>query len=218
MQLGSGKTSMLHIKCVVHRAQAIMKHASEVMPELVSGVLSVALSMRATGALSVFRRILKEVITERLRVYHSEPPLAVRQRTFALLRMFSHRGGRRGRQVAVLLTLLANGDWNCQHEVQHFCAGPWCCKDHADTLGKFCKFVVPALAGVMFVLFAKSRWQGGHRAVDQQAVFASTHGLLGVAYERWASLQDKMDRSRDPQPLLPVEDAPLGGSEADPRE
>ena len=102
--------------------------------------------------MSVVRRILRTVIHERLKISHSDPPLAVTRRNAQLVKMFFARGGPRRRKLGVVFILLTNGDWEDEANVWHHCAGPHCCESPAATLDKFDKYVVPGLAGVMFSL------------------------------------------------------------------
>ena len=208
--------SLLHINCAAHKAQAVMKQVDSLVPAVSTGILNLGLSLRSCGALSVLRRILAETIKDRLRVIQSSPPPPnVAARNLKLIRIFCARGGRRRKRLGAIFALLTNGDWNDEKSVQHFCAGPSCCASQADTLKKFVKYVVPALAGVMFSIFARSRWQGAYNAVDQQGMFANVHGLLTVVYHRWAELQGDSklgfgDGSAHPV-CLPLEE---GGDEA----
>jgi hypothetical protein len=66
-------------------------------------------------------------------------------------------------------------------EIQHYCS-PTCCPGGRDeTVLKLRRYLIPALSGRAFYVFARNRWQGGYRAVGQQGVFESLHGLLGIA-------------------------------------
>ena len=191
----------LHVKCTVHKAQAVIKYAMEPISEDVSAILSLGLSMRGAGSLSVFRRVLAEELDASLRISFTPPPTEAARRRSTLLRIFTARGGRRGRRIAVVLATLVNGDWDDVGRVCHHCA-PWCCVDAADTRAKFKKYVAPALAGTIFAVFARSRWNGGHRAVDQQGLLASVHGLLSVVYTKWAAIMQPADASRAPTSAL----------------
>ena len=216
----------------VHRAQAVIKSTARLVPTTASGVLNMGLSLRASGAMSVLRRILAEVFEERLRVKRGDPPAAVQTRNRQLAHIFLARSLPKRRRMVAMLALLANGAWELEwfdpDAVHHYCPGPWCCAGAPATLAKFLRYLAPALAGGTFAIFAQSRWQGSHNAIDQQGLFANLHGLLGIVYERWARIQDRWELSRGaqssasqrPEPMLPLanieggdEDAPPSGGE-----
>ena len=218
--------SLLHTKCVVHGAQNVLKYTMEPLSECVSGVLAVGLSMRGGGSLSVFRRILVEEIDKRLEILQTPPSTEAARRRIGLCGIFLAREGRQGRCQAAILTTLANGDWKVLGKVQHHC-NPLCCSGEDDTRQKFRKFVVPCLAGRMFHIFARSRWNGGFRAVDQQGLFLNMHGLLSIVYTRWAAIMQWTEDKRaqrasavspqetfrqESQAFLPREDRPSTGA------
>ena len=181
-------TSSLHLKCAVHKTQEVVKRPSEMMSETVSGVLNLGLSMRASGCVSLFRRILSEEVGVRARVLVGAAPAAATRRRLQLISVFCARGGRARKQLACVLALLTNGDWSVRGEIQHYCS-PTCCPGGRDeTVLKLRRYLIPALSGRAFYVFARNRWQGGYRALDQQGVFESLHGLLGIAYSRFAVL------------------------------
>lgn len=79
----------------------------------------------------------------------------------------------------------------------------------------------------MFHIFARSRWNGGYKSVDQQGLFANVHGLLPIVYTRWAAIMqgtnDAMQASASVHPSpqrrgapaqqsLPLVDVPLRGA------
>ncbi len=61
------------------------------------------------------------------------------------------------------------GIWEDWVYVHHWCdISVGCCTGPADTKAQFKKLVAPALAGILHAIFARSRWHGVQRAVDQQ--------------------------------------------------
>ena len=62
------KASTLHVKCTVHKGQAVITKAMDLMEEVTSGALNLGLSMRAGGATSVLRRFLREHIRMNLKI------------------------------------------------------------------------------------------------------------------------------------------------------
>ena len=119
----------------------------------------------------MLRRIVAEDIENRLRVFHTAPPHDVPQRQRTILSSNTHRGGRRGRMVALSLARLANEDWQDTATVHHHCSiiTRGVAETKQDTLRKFSKYVIPSLCGVALRLVMKARWFG---------VYVACHGLL----------------------------------------
>ena len=115
------EAALLHLECSAHRCHRSVKKTLELAPSVSSGVLNLALSMRASGALSVFRRFAAEEIENRLRVFLTAPSHDATQWQRTILGIHTHRGGRRGRRVALSLARWANGDWQNTTTVHHHC-------------------------------------------------------------------------------------------------
>jgi hypothetical protein len=183
------RESTLHFACAVHKAQEVIKHPMDIFSDTVSGLLGLALSTRGAGVMARIRRILKDVISDRLDVRQGRPPEAANLRRAMLLGVYCARGGRKRKQVSVAMKVLANGDWADTESVQHYCS-PLCCPGgRQQTLSRFFQHIVPALAGASFAAFARNRWNSCYVAMDQQGLFESVHGLLSAVYVRWAREQ-----------------------------
>eukprot|EP00971_Amphidinium_carterae_P137021 2715264-Amphidinium_carterae.1 len=64
------------LPCVMHLVANVCKRSFQpLVPEHVSGILHLALSLRVAGALELFRRCLKETIESRLVIMKGNPPL-----------------------------------------------------------------------------------------------------------------------------------------------
>ena len=86
------RVASLRTACVVHRAQAVIKSTGALVPTLTSGVLNMSLSLRACGAMSLIRRIVKEVFAERFRVRRGAAPAALQARNRHIAQIFLARG------------------------------------------------------------------------------------------------------------------------------
>ena len=79
----------LHFDCEIHiTATTCGRTFQHLAPTDISGLLHLALSLRQAGSLMVFRRCLREVINERLRLYHGSPPHDVQGYKDACLKLF----------------------------------------------------------------------------------------------------------------------------------
>ena len=104
----------MRTNCAARRAQAVIKSTARLAPATASGVLNMGLSLRASGAMSVLRRILAEVFEERLRVKRGDPPAAVQTRNRQLAHIFLARSLPKRRRMVAMLALLANGTWELE--------------------------------------------------------------------------------------------------------
>ena len=131
----------------------------------------------------VFRQCLREVINERLHLYHGSPPHDAQVYKDACLKLFfGHTSTNLLQQV--LIHALPNGDWRDHTQVQYY-------MDVDDTrspaqvsqlleVGLCC-----ALVSHKPSLYPRHRWTGSDRAIDELMKLQCIHGLLGHAYVKF---------------------------------
>ena len=123
----------LHVTCDVHKIHGCAKTLFDLLPGFSSGLIKSALALR-TGQMARFRTALREVLSERLRVYQGEPHsigVDIQHHQNQVLATF-FTGCSQSSRLAI--QKLLNGDWTVEDEVQHFCSGPQCCSSRQQTL------------------------------------------------------------------------------------
>ena len=132
--------------------------------------------------MTMLRKICNDIWDEELTLHYGSPPDEANRRRIALIRMYTHRVGtskKRRRFIRWVLICLVNGCWENEAEVEHWCGDRCCPYGRPQALLKFKKYATPAFLGIMFIRFARNRWHGAFKSLDQQGPFLNAHGLFG---------------------------------------
>ena len=165
---------LLHLLCDVHRIHRVAGGVFDTVPEMTTGMIRVALSLRAGATMSLLRAALREHLKKNLVIKHGFRSDASTQRCKALMRLFM--SSPRVQHHKEALDSLLNGDWAVSPEVQHYCNG--CCNGPHETLEKVLEFVVSALAGSAPHIFPRHKWIGAERTLEWLGIFTVVHRLL----------------------------------------
>ena len=196
-----------------------------------TGLVHSTLSFSFAGVWWKFKRTLKRKIKAKLKCYNygscgAGPEANAKRAKFEALFVKGAVDGRiegaraEARQLHFQnRSRLLNGDLDVTTEVQHFCFGPWCCKNPADTYRQICLLVIDPMQSPR--VWNVGKWLGADDAIDWHGEWLGTHGLLREVYYEVMHKEDK-DEPDDmpPGPLEPAEesdDEAEGGGDAEGR-
>ena len=173
-------------KCDIHKVSNMTKDVMAVVEGHVSAIIALQLSLQSANSMTLFRRCLRQLLSERL-VYKKQRPLQRDlERTRTILDCFLPAHNCTSRLKRALILSMLNGDWFTAKTVEHNCVG--CCSDHNDCMGKLTSFVVSAMCSAAPATFPRSRWTGARESVNWLLLLQSCHGLLRDTYLLWSSL------------------------------
>eukprot|EP00971_Amphidinium_carterae_P350149 6491405-Amphidinium_carterae.2 len=181
--------------CEIHTtARAFRKTFDGLVPQHISGILHIALALRAGAAMVVFRRCLVTEIKEKLKVYYGPPPEAARLYREKLMSLFWTAGSKL-LVHRMLLSKLPNGMWSESDEVQLYL--PLAKQGQIDKAA-VSKSIEAAL---MFVLtgtkphlFPRHRWTGSDLSVEELGRVECIHKLLTATWRRFMVANSKLHR------------------------
>lgn len=181
------RVACLHTTCDAHRTSAIARKIADMTPSETSGMIQLALTLSAAGAMRSFRKILRKVVVDRLLIRQSEPGLLAQERRQSLLDLFCPVQPENGSTLIRrrVVEALANGDWDQAGCVEHVCKG--CCRSREDTAGKMASMLCNILARQACPVFPRSRWTRADRTLRWLGMLWSLHRLLPTVYMEWAS-------------------------------
>ena len=184
-----GKTfDKLHLKCGTHGTAGMYGKVFSLHDAKITGVIRVALALRAPGAMHRLRVCIREEIKSRLQILVGEPPLEAIQYKRRLVQLFVQHG----RAVPMRQTLLAvcpNGDWR-KPMVQHYVL-PGTQVDPEIVGNQLAEGMIAVLAASQPSLYNRSKWTGSDIAVDELGIFEAVHRLLSTSFARFAATYGK---------------------------
>ena len=191
-----GEWPTLHCRCEVHRTAGVYEKVfGKLLPELVTGAINCALSLRCGGSMAKFRRCLAEEVASRFVVLKGRPSQDAIMHKKALLRLFvSHGTGLAMRQM--LLVLCPNGDWRSDKVEFYQQPGPLALPNDAACLEHVVAGLMTALCSAQPEIYPRHRWTGADLAVDSLGVFEACHRLLSTKYIRFAASYEPASRAR----------------------
>eukprot|EP00971_Amphidinium_carterae_P036791 723405-Amphidinium_carterae.1 len=172
--------------CEIHAtSRAFHKTFDTNVPEHITGLIRCALSLRSGGAMTTFRRSLREIIRERVQIYFGRSSDAARLHRHHCLSLFLD-GSSNALLHRYLLSALPNGDWRCTSEVQVFLP------IHLQHTVVKTRLVATLTDGLLMALtsrkpslFVRHRWSGCDQAVNELSILEACHGLLSACYARF---------------------------------
>ena len=179
-----------HHFCLLHKAAAIQTTQFKLISGHISGLLSVALSMQASGTTALLKELLSQLLSEKLVVRHSSPPVHFRQHQEALHDLFlpvgapSKSASLRKRQ-RLILSALMNGDLQDEGHVSYYTEDSSINKAMIEAV--WVRFTVAALLPHKCPHFNRSKWLGGELCIEWCGLLSSHHNLLEPLVRLWVS-------------------------------
>lgn len=177
----------LRLTCDVHKTSHVAQRVDSLASLEVTGMVNLALSLQAPGAMRDFRKHLRKYLSSTVVRLAGSPSAAADRHRIAILDMYCPpiRGRPQKQLKRAIVAALANGDYRETGQVQHYCQG--CCQNEAETKLKFVSVFTNLLAGRAPRVFPRSRWTGADECLRWLGLVASIHGLLGKVYPAWAA-------------------------------
>ena len=179
-------TGRLHLTCTVHRLHSCAGSVFNLFDGMTAGLIKTALALRS-GFMHSFRSALKQVLSERLKVYRGQEPVHLGGPGFQEYKNFVVSTFYDSRADAAVIVELYNGDWTVGHEVSHYCNG--CCSSEMETLQKFIHYT-KRLCKKGPPVFPRHKWIGAHDSINWFARFTLMHNLLPhILAKMWGKQQ-----------------------------
>eukprot|EP00439_Symbiodinium_sp_Y106_P053189 s5130_g7.t1 len=190
--LQSGLTGWVksHHYCLLHKAATIQAAQFKLVGGHVSGLLSVALSMHASGTSALLKELLSQLLSQKLVVRHASPPVHFRHHQEALHDLFlpiaadSKSASLRKRQ-RIILSALMNGDLQDEGQVSYYTEDSSITKAMIEAV--WVRFAVSALLPHKCPNFNRSKWLGGELCIEWCGLLSSHHNLLEPLVRLWVS-------------------------------
>ena len=187
--------SSLSLSCEVHdNARTLGSTYDGLVPEQVTGILACALSLRHTGALTMFRTALKEEIGSRLDILRGAPDADALAHKHQLMDVYFAAGSKTVAQM-VLLSALPNGDWRNSETVEHYIDVDVPAPSKTSVAATLEAGLCHALLNKKPHPWARHRWTGFELALDELALLESIHKLLSTSYKRLIVKMSRPQRS-----------------------
>lgn len=196
----------LHTTCEVHRVSLLARKVGDLMSADVTGMVNLALSLGTAASMRSFRRVLRDIVVQQLRLRPALPEPAAERHRQALLDLFCPVQLGRGSSVIKrrMIEALANGDWSREGCIEHVCRG--CCTGASDTQNKMASILCNMLARSACPIFPRSRWTRVDQTLCWLGMLWSVHRLLPAVLTEWASRLGL--RGRLATAAGPADDAP----------
>eukprot|EP00971_Amphidinium_carterae_P277982 5518161-Amphidinium_carterae.5 len=177
-------------------ALATDKTYEDLIPHDVAGVIHLALSLGAPGAMDIFREALLEVVKERLVMKVGSPRPAALEHKCRILRMSMSTSTNSAEKQAILYSVL-NGDWFNTAEIEFYPG--FLQKETVNDKEQVVNLVHAALcstiAGSKPSLWPRSRWTGADASINSIAILEHVHGLLSLVYAKFAKMNQRSKTS-----------------------
>ena len=184
--------SHIHFPCHIHIAAGIMGRVSELMKDGVSCLVELALCLGQAGAMAAFRKALREVLQQDLRIRLGAPPSEHEGHRRSILDLAYAGSPAAFAARRSVVEGLANGDWSRRDVVEHWASGP---VSRSSIVNRFQKLFVWAVASASPRVFPRHRWTGAEDAIRWVLLLMSCHGLLAKAWKAFAGRVD--DKEHD---------------------
>lgn len=171
----------LHIVSTIHGATF-----HKLMPNAVSGIIRVALSLATAADLARFQKVLRKLAMERLQIRHGCPPTAATEWRLNALRLFSARGAKAVMRM-VTLAYLPNGDWRKPKTLEIFVTREVRERLGDDRLRRMVAAgIEAACASCCPLVYNRHRWTGLDLCLDYLGRLSVMNGLLEDAFLEFA--------------------------------
>ena len=194
VQEREGEWLYCHTDCEVHKtATCFQKTFAALLPDQISGLLHLSLSLQKGSSLTLFRQALRTVIRTRLVILQGAPSPASERHRQACLDLFMRDSSTNFTQ-RVLLVALPNGNWRNLEQVEYYIAPDSTLNREAieDMIVHGLNF---ALCGHKPHIFPNHRWTGADKSVSDLLKLEAIHGILTHAYKIFAA---KLDTTQAP--------------------
>ena len=176
-----GHTVVFHILCDVHVLSGIHSKVFSLGARTISGMTKLRLFLQGTGQMHKFRRALRVVLRDRLRLVYTRPSEeAIAFKEAVLQQLCGSDIGKA--HLRTVLSRCASGDWR-QTDCFEFWAMPG--QNKRDVLRFLFRHLVPALAGRRPATFPQHRWTGAEHSLRDVGLLAAVHNLLEPVYEEY---------------------------------
>lgn len=179
--------ALLELHCDVHKVAGIQtKTIGNMMKGTISGQLHFALAVNDGVGMHRFKRVLRELVVERLVIRRGRPAADAESFRRHVLRLCLARGSRLlERRLA--LWCLPNGDWRSQGVVEVYVPM------HAEVnRAALVETVASSLCAVLlpgkFQVYPRTRWTRSDTAFDEFCLLEAVHGLASAIFPRWRAL------------------------------
>lgn len=183
LQLERPGWEKLHTFCSVHRVSTCTKSTLSLVDGHISGVLAIGQCLQFAGSTQTLRKLLYEIIQERLVVRYGEPT-SVKHREF-IYNMFLNSDVSTIRSQRVhkylrkkqryILNALLNGDIQQDGVVLHYCVP---LRDRSAVLADIWRYAIPALVPHRCPRVNRGSFLGHEAAICWVGLIESHHGLL----------------------------------------
>ena len=178
----TSKFDLVRVPCHVHIAAAVLKKAGAILDFDVTGMVQLSLALNTPGAMTGFRKALRQVLTKRLRVCVGHPPPAASRANRTLLDLLFEGCGPYDPARRAVIDSLANGDWSSRQFVDTWVSGP---KSLRSQLHLFQTKWVQAVCGAAPLVYPRHRWTGAEGTMRWILVLHCCGGLLLDTLELW---------------------------------
>ena len=177
----------LHTFCDLHAVSSSLVGTFDgLLPEHVTGLIRCALSLREGPALACFRRCLREEIAKRLVIRRGQPPSDAQEHKKLIFHIFFSAGGKQSLAERMILAKLPNGDWRNRREVEYYIPDHLQPTPNKKAISRLLEAGLShALVGKKPSVWARHRWTGADRAVEELGRLECVHGLLRPTYKRF---------------------------------
>eukprot|EP00971_Amphidinium_carterae_P351753 6492265-Amphidinium_carterae.2 len=180
----------LHLDCEVHVTATVCKKTfTSLAGAEIGGVLHIALSLRQSGSLLLFRQALQHVIGSSLIIKVGAPSLEAVAYRIACLDLFYPESSAPLWQ-RVVVQALPNGDWRNKDAVE-FYQQPGDGRSKQEISDLLQAALIYTLAGKRPPLYVMHRWTSCDKAVDSLMRLECVHSLLSRSYIVFAQLMAK---------------------------
>lgn len=179
-----------HSPCLLHKAAAIQATQFKLVSGHISGMLSMGLSMQAAGTSGLLKKLLADILSEKLVVFHGFPPPHFAEHRDELHRLFlPNNPWDKNRLLHLkqkcILDYFMNGNLQDHERIHFWTTIPGLCKE--TVLPVFTKYVVAALIPHKCPYFNRSKWLGGELNLQWNGLLSTHHGILPELVARWVS-------------------------------
>ena len=171
----------LHLSCELHKAALCAKSANDLASMDTAGVLAVGLACASTGSARKLRRLLKDLLAERLQIIYEQPPEmpAYNKQVLDLYLPFQADPTDTKRMLLkrrFTLTYWLNSDWQSP-DIRHYARADNA-EDEARLRSAFLHYTTWALIPKKCPVYARGRWTQYDLALQWCGLLLSVHGLL----------------------------------------
>ncbi len=190
-----------HSPCLVHKAASIQAAQFKLVSGHISGMLSMGLSMQASGTTVLLKKILSDIIAEKLCVFYGEPPSYFATHRQGLHDLFLpesqfDQNSLLHKKQRCILSFFMNGNLQDNQGI-HF----WTLRRELSRdmiLPVYTKYVVAALLPHKCPYFNRSKWLGGELNLRWNGLLSTHHGILADLVSRWVAATSNIPVGKPP--------------------